>query len=175
MNKLTVKQRAVLEDVLKVIRKPNIKVQKGFYLRVEDGYGFGATSPYAHEALQKFGAQKLPFHSDLFKDSKASKCLVCARGALFLATVDRYNSVNVDEALRDFGSGLEDRVSLFTEPQLEFFEWVFEKRTPSDLCQSEPAETQAEQDQAVLTDLTGAERLAEHIKMVLERGYVSPE
>ena len=174
MNKLTVKQRAVLEDVLKVIRKPNITVKPGTYLRVVDRFGVDSRSFRALKALQKFGAQKAPLHSDLFRDSKASECLVCARGALFLATVDRYNSVNVDEALRDFGSGLEDRVSLFTEPQLEFFEWVFEIWAPSDLHQSEPAEAQGSQDQACLAGLKGAERLAEHIKMVLERGYVSP-
>lgn len=167
MSKLTVKQRAVLKDVLKVIRKPNITVKPGAYLRVEDRFGFGATSPEAPKALRKFGAQKLPLRSDLFKDAKISECLVCARGALFLATVDRYNSVNVDEALRNFGSGIEDRVSVFPKEQLEFFECVFE-----DWDWHEEGAFQLKQDRAVLAGLKGAHRLAAHIKVVLERGYV---
>lgn len=101
MRRLTQKQREVLEDVLKVIRKPNIRVQKGGYFRVSSR----SLSQRAVEAVYKFKEQDAPLHSDLFKDAKISECVVCARGALFLATVDRYNSVNVKDVLGEALAG----------------------------------------------------------------------
>ena len=109
-------------DVLKRIisRKKSIQVRRNYaYCEQDEGY---VLDEHRGENLQKI-------MWDIF--TPQTPCTVCARGALFLAYVDRHNKVKVPLAghLNDIAQDTSILKDAFSENQQDFIEAAFENRT----------------------------------------------
>lgn len=106
---------AIAEDVLKWLRTKKLTIKTQTYCRFNDEYDLYKFDGDDMQAVM--GKIITPF----------KPCSVCAKGALFIAAVDKFNSVKV----RAFGMNDEDVVmepllAYFTEEQLNLVEAAFE-------------------------------------------------
>jgi hypothetical protein len=118
----------ISKDALKWIKKENVKVKES------SGYFY----------ISK-GEEQLKIGTDLNKYLKKIKCDVCAKGALFLSHVDRFDNCKIqpsypgsEDANTDFDDedDIKQRLSKqFSELQLDMIECAFEKKVLTDSTQ----------------------------------------
>jgi hypothetical protein len=102
----------VAHDVIAQIRLKNMNITEGSYLELGDDLNLDMNAP-AKENICEIG----------------KACYVCAKGALFLATIGRANKATVQDVLNAGESIMVHRMvreRIFTQKQLDLIEYAFE-------------------------------------------------
>lgn len=125
------KRMAIAKDVITHVRTERLRPQCGAYLLWNDDFRV--------DVIDKGNAAEVMQH-----------CTVCAKGAMVLTRIDRFNSLTLPASGRIFNADcVESLDDIFDEWQLELIEAAFECAAQRDLEYEELLEVAAEMQAAV--------------------------
>jgi len=127
---------AILKDALALMKNPNIAVKQNFgYAKIRvKSISIDEDVPLSeweerHTKLNRWLDENAnnAFHTDVLKDSKITECSVCAKGAMFMAKIDRHNQISVNAVIQANSDKIVEYLSPeFSKDELDAIEGVFE-------------------------------------------------